>query len=109
MLVTLLTQETGLMRGVLRRARGGKAPQAAAVQVLSLIHVTGHIGHRADLATFREVDLITSSYPLATELDRATAAAVIAELLITFCPLEEPAPRRYRLGRRDRASVGCGR
>jgi DNA repair protein RecO (recombination protein O) len=98
MLVTLLTRDTGLMRGVLRRARGGKAPQAAAVQVLSLIHVTGHLRPGADLATFRQVDLVTSSYPLAADLERATAAAVIAETLITFCPIEEPAPRRFRLG-----------
>ncbi len=98
LLVTLLTGRVGVVRGVLRKARGGKAPQAAAAQVLSLVHVTGAIGRRAELATFHQLDLVTSSYPLATELERSAAAAVVAELLATFCPLEEPAPRRFRLG-----------
>jgi DNA repair protein RecO (recombination protein O) len=98
LLVTLLTGRVGMVRGVLRRARGGKAPQAAAAQVLSLVHVTGAISRRAELATFLQFDLVTSSYPLAKDLERSTAAAVVAELLATFCPLEEPAPRRFRLG-----------
>lgn len=98
LLVTLLTGRIGMVRGVLRRARGGKAPQAAAAQVLSLVHVTGAVSKGAELATFRQLDLVTSSYPLATDLERSTAAAVVAELLATFCPLEEPAPRRFRLG-----------
>jgi DNA repair protein RecO (recombination protein O) len=98
MLVTLLTRKTGATRGVLQNARGGKAPRAAAAQVLSLVHVTGYIGPRAELATFRELDLVTSSFPLAADIERATAAAVVAELLNCFCPQDEPAPRRYRLG-----------
>jgi recombinational DNA repair protein (RecF pathway) len=71
---------------------------AAAAQILSLVHVTGSASRRADLATFHQLDLLTSSYPLAKDLERSTAAAVVAELLTTFCPPEEPAPRRFRLG-----------
>jgi DNA repair protein RecO (recombination protein O) len=98
MLVTLLTAGSGLRRGVLRRARGGKAPQAAAAQILSRVHVTAYSGRRSELATFRQLELVTSSYQLATDLDRVAAAAVVADLLLTFCPPEEPAPRRFRLG-----------
>jgi len=98
LIVALLTRDAGVVRGVLRRARVGKAPQAAAAQILSHVHVTGSSRRGADLATFRQLDLLTSSFPLARELVRSTASAVIAELLLTFCPLEEPAPRRYRLG-----------
>ena len=98
LLLTLLTSRSGVYRGVLRRARGGKAPQAAAAQILSLVHVTGAISRRAELATFHRLDLVASSYPLAADLARSTAAAVVAELLTTFCPPEEPAPRRFRLG-----------
>jgi DNA repair protein RecO len=98
LLISLLTAEAGVVRGVLRRARGGKAPQAAAAQILSRVHATGFAGARAELATFRQLDLLTSSYPVAADLDRAGAAAVVCELLLTFCPEGEPAPRRYRLG-----------
>jgi recombinational DNA repair protein (RecF pathway) len=99
LLVSLLTAEIGLVRGVLRRARGGKTPQAAAAQILSLVHVTGFSTRHAELATFHQLELTTSSYPLANNLERAAAAAVVCELMLTFCPAGEPAPRRFRLAR----------
>jgi DNA repair protein RecO len=98
LLVTMLTRRSGSLRGVLRRARGGKAPQAAAAQILSLVRVTGTVSRQAELATFYQLDLLVSSYPLARDFHRAGAAAVVAELLTTFCPPGEPAPRRFRLG-----------
>ncbi len=98
LLVTVLTPHYGVLRGVLRRARGGKAPQSAITQILSRVHLTAFLGARSELATYRQLDLITSSFPLARDLVRAAASAVVAELLVTFCPLGEPAPRRFRLG-----------
>jgi DNA repair protein RecO (recombination protein O) len=98
LLLSLLTARSGLVRGIFRRARGGKAPRAAAAQTLSLVHATGFVRRNTELATFDDLELLRSSFPVAAELERAAAAAVIAELLITFCPLEEPAPRRFRLG-----------
>lgn len=98
LLVTMLTRRSGSLRGVLRHARGGKAPQTAAAQILSLVRATGTVSRQAELATFYQLDLLTSSYPLARDLHRAAAAAVVAELLTTFCPPGEPAPRRFRLG-----------
>lgn len=98
LLLSLLTAETGLVRGILRNARGGKNPKAAAAQILSHVHVTGFTSRRAELATFHRLEPLRSSYPLATDLERSAAAAVISELLITFCPEGEPARRRFRLG-----------
>lgn len=96
-LVDLLTRHRGVMRGVLRSARGGRAPLRALTQVLSHIRVSAFQGARAELATFREVDLVRSSYPLATSLERAAAAAAVAEMLLTFCPPGEVAVRQFRL------------
>ena len=98
LLLALLSPRLGVVRGVLQRARGGRAPQASAAQILSLVRVAGFAGPHAELATFQRLELITSSYPLAADLDRATAAAVVAELLFTFCSPGEAAPRRFRLG-----------
>ncbi len=98
LLLALLSPRLGVVRGVLRRARGGRAPQAAAAQVLSLVRVTGFAGPHAELATFQRLELVTSSFPVAADLDRAAAAAVTAELLATFCSPGEAAPRRFRLG-----------
>ena len=98
LILTVLTRNTGVQRGVLRRARGGKSPAAAAAQIMSLVHVDLFHRPEADLATFRHVDLVQSSFGLTSELGRTAAAAVVAELLFTFCPPAEPAERAFRLG-----------
>lgn len=98
LILSLLTPSAGVVRAVLRGARGGKSPQAGATQLLSLVHIIAFQGRRAELATVRQVELKLSSYPLASDLERATTAAVVAELLTTFCPQGEPAPRPFRLG-----------
>jgi len=98
LVVAVLTRRNGVQRGVLRRARGGKAPLAGAAQILSRVQVSLYQKQSAELATFRHIDLVTSSYPLASDLQRSAAAAVVAELLLTFCPPGEEAERMFRLG-----------
>jgi hypothetical protein len=98
LVLTVLTRRAGAQRGVLRRARGGKAPAAAAAQIMSLVHVDLFQRPEAELATYRHIDLVTSSFPLTRELGRSAAAAVVAELLLTFCPPAEPSERSFRLG-----------
>ena len=98
LVLTVLTHRSGVQRGVLRRARGGKAPTAAAAQIMSLVHVGLFQKPEAELATYRHLDLVTSSFPLTRELGRSVAAAVVAELLITFCPPGQPSERAFRLG-----------
>ncbi len=98
LILVVLTRGHGVQRGVLRRARGGKAPPAAAAQILSLVHL--NLVHRpqAELATFAHLELVTSSFALAKNIEQATASAVVAELLLTFCPPAEPAETAFRLG-----------
>jgi DNA repair protein RecO len=98
LILTVLTRHAGVQRGVLRRARGGRAPAAAAAQILSLVHISLFQRPEAELATYRHLDLVKSSFPLTRELERSAAAAVIAELLLTFCPPGEPSHHAYRLG-----------
>lgn len=98
LVLTVLTRHDGVHRGVLRRARSGKAPAAAAAQILSLVHVSLFQRPHAELATYHHLDLVTSSYPLTRELGRTAAAAVVSELLTTFCPPAEPSERAFRLG-----------
>jgi len=99
LLISVLTAESGVVRGVARSVRGGKTPAAAAAQVLSLIRLEIFQGAHAELATFRRLELIESSYPLAAELELFAAASAVSELLLTFCPPNEPAERAFRLGR----------
>lgn len=109
LVLTVLTHHHGAVRGVLRGARAGKAPKTSATQILSAVRVTAFQGPHAELATFRALELAQSSFPLASRLETAAAAAVVAELLFTFCPVSEPAERRFRLGRStlDAMLSGC--
>jgi hypothetical protein len=108
LIVAALTRSHGVIRGVLRSARGGKAPTAGSVQILSEVRLSFFRKPTAELATLQRVDLLTSSFPLTADFRRSTAAAVAAELLLTFCPLDEPAPRRYRLGAAALAALLAG-
>lgn len=108
LLLTVLTPGHGPVRGVLRGARGGKAPAAAAAQVLSLVRVAAFLAPHAELATFRRLDLLESSFPLARDLGQFAAANVVAELLLTFCPAYEPAAKPFRLGRAALAGLLAG-
>ncbi|NOZ79711.1 MAG: DNA repair protein RecO, partial [Acidobacteria bacterium] len=96
-IVTVLTAGHGLVRGVLRGARGGKNPLAAATQVLSRVRLTAWRSPNAELATYRAIELERPSFALAEKIARWAAATAVAELLVTFCPLDEPAPRHFRL------------
>ena len=98
LIVAALTRSNGVIRGVLRSARGGKSPTAGSVQILSEVRLSFFRKPSAELATIQRVDLLTSSYPLARDFRRSAAGAVVAELLLTFCPPDEPATRSYRLG-----------
>lgn len=98
LVVSVLCRLQGVQRGVLRAARGGRAPAAAAAQVMSKVRVSLFQKPTAELATFRSIELVTSSFPLSKSLTKAAAGAVVAELLTTFCPPAEPMERAFRLG-----------
>jgi DNA repair protein RecO len=98
LILAVLTRAAGVQRGVLRRARGGKAPLAAAAQVLSHVRVTLFQRPQAELVDVRQIELVTSSFPLTRDLATSAAGSVVAELLATFCPLGEPAEKSFRLG-----------
>jgi DNA repair protein RecO (recombination protein O) len=96
-IVAMLSPEHGLVRGVLRGARGGKAPAAAATQLLSLVRAAWWLRPGAELATFRRVELLRSSFGLSASFEAGAAAAAVAELLLAFCSPGEPQPRHFRL------------
>ncbi len=106
--VALLTRQHGLVRGVLRGARGGKTPKASATQLLSKVHVTAYQGPNAELATFDRVELARPSFALAESVERAGAAAAVSELLLAFCPPAEPAELHYRLADSVAAALLAG-
>lgn len=99
LLLSILSPERGLLRGIFRQARGGRAPRAGLAEVLSTVQAKCYQGPHAEMINFKEIEVEVSSFPLASDFRQASAAAVVAEALLAFCPPEEPAPLPYRLGR----------
>ncbi len=98
LLLAVLSCQRGVVRGVLRDARGGRQPAAAAAQILSQVQFSAFQRPTAEMATFQHLDLLRSSYQLGSDLAAAAAAACTAEMLATFCQPGQPASRQYRLG-----------
>ena len=98
LVLAVICRHHGVQRGILRRARSGKAPAAAAAQILSHVHVSLFQKPTAELATYRHIELIRSSFGLTTQLERSAAGAVVAELLLTYFPPSESSERAFRLG-----------
>jgi len=96
--LTLLTRRSGLLRGMLRNARGAKPRYGAVTQVLSHVRFDAFAAPHAQLATFRSMDPVRLSYGLTETFDGAVVAAAVAELLLTYCPPGEPDERPFRLG-----------
>jgi DNA repair protein RecO len=96
-ILTVLAKDYGLLRGVWRGASGRRNPGGAAGEILSRVHVTVFAKPSAEMVTYNAVDLERSSYPLAGSIERAASAAVVAELMLTFCVEGQPDPRHFRL------------
>lgn len=99
LLVKFLFANEGTVRCVVRGARSRRGgDKTAATQVLSEVDIRLAKGPHAELWTLREIELVTSSYPLAKSLLRAGAAAAVAETLSTFNLEGDEASKAFRLG-----------
>jgi len=96
LIVALLTRQAGQVRALVRRARGGHAPPAAALEPLARVRVSYFERAQVELANLDEVVSVRSTFALASQPEAWAAAQVVAELALTYCPpgqRQEPAFR----------------
>jgi len=96
LVVALLMRQGGQVRLLARRARGARAPQAAALEPLARIRVSYFEKGRSELASLDEAAVVRGSFGLAAQPEAWAAAQVVAELALTYCPpglRQEPAFR----------------
>lgn len=98
-IVSLLTRETGKMRGVARGARGPRSGFAGALEPMTEIRVLAFEKEGRELVTINSAEIVRSSFPLSKDLDRALLLSAFAESLMTFVSESEPAAAFYRLAR----------
>ena len=95
---TFLTERDGVVRAAVRGARG-KSKRAAALQLLSEVAVTFFRKEGADLSRLESVELVRSSFDLATNSGTAMLLPYLAESAATFVPESEPGDEVFRLVR----------
>ncbi|MEB3256460.1 MAG: DNA repair protein RecO [Synechococcaceae cyanobacterium] len=88
-LLTLLSEEEGLVRLAVPGARRPKSSLAAALP-LSLLRL--QVGGRGELRRVRQLQLLRSHSGLGQRLDSLAAAQALVELVLALVPLGQPAP-----------------
>ena len=96
--VSVLARGRGVVRGVVRGARGNTR-KAAALQLLTEVALTIYRREGADLARFDAIEIVKSAFALAGRGDTAMLLPYLAENLLTFVPDSDPGDEVYRLTR----------
>ncbi|MCL2194790.1 MAG: DNA repair protein RecO [Oscillospiraceae bacterium] len=95
-LITVLTEQHGLMRAFANGARRPKSPLHAATQPFAYGQM--QLAQRRDTYTLREAQADGVFFAgLAADITRLALANYFAALCIEFCPQQEPAPEQLRL------------
>lgn len=102
-----LTERDGVIRAAVRGARG-KSRRAASLQLLSEVAVTFFRKEGADLARLEAVELVRSSFDLATRPETAMLLPYLAESAAVFVPEAEPGDEVFRLVRHVLAALRKG-
>jgi DNA repair protein RecO (recombination protein O) len=98
-IVSFLTRDSGKKRGVARGARGPKSAFAGALEPMTEARILYVEKEGRELVSMNSADVLRSSFPLSSDLDRALLLSALAESLQTFVPDSDPAEPFYRLAR----------
>ena len=96
--VSFLTRD-GKKRGVARGSRGPRSAFSGALEPMTEGRVLFFEKENRELVSIDTIDILRSSFPLSTPLDRALLLSALAESLQTFVSDSEPAEPFYRLAR----------
>lgn len=98
-IVSFLTRDAGKKRGVARGARGPRSGFSGALEPMTEVRVLYFEKEGRELVSIDSADVLRSSFPLSSDLDRALLLSALAESLQTFVSDSEPAEPFYRLAR----------
>ncbi len=107
-IVTVLTEEAGKKRVVARGARRLQSAYAGALEPMSEAVVISFEREGRDLHRLDSLELVRSSFPLASELRTGLLLSALAESLITFVSDSDPSEKFFRLARHAMDSLFAG-
>ncbi|HUM02820.1 MAG TPA: DNA repair protein RecO [Thermoanaerobaculia bacterium] len=107
LVAAFLTEHDGVVRAAVRGARGA-SKRGASLQLLSEVAVTFFRKEGADLARIDAIELVRSSFDLASREETAMLLPYVAESAATFVPEFEPGDEVFRLVRHVLAALRGG-
>ena len=107
-IVTLLTEEAGRKRVVARGARRLQSAYSGALEPMTEAVVMAFEKEGRDLHRLDSLELVRSSFPLASDLRTGLLLSAFAETLITFVSDSDPSEKFFRLARHAMDSLFAG-
>jgi DNA repair protein RecO len=98
LVAAVLTKDHGVVRGAVKGARG-RTRRGASLQTLSEVALTYFRKEGAELARLDSIELVKSSFDLASRSETAMLLPYVAESILTFVPESELGGDVYRLTR----------
>ena len=108
-LVSLITEQYGLVKAVAKGARRPKSVFGAALEPVTLITCMIYWRENRDLQNLSAADLIDPYEELKTDLDTLSVASAMVEIALSQTALEDPGANTFRLsveGLNELRSVG---
>lgn len=98
-IVVLLTREQGIVRGVARGAKRLKSRFGSGLEPFSLVKLAYFQKDAVELVSIQRVDLVQSSFAVASNPPFLQKFAYLADVLITLSPPHDPNETLYRMTR----------
>lgn len=107
-IVSFLTRDAGVKRGVARGARGARSAFAGLLEPMTEARVAYFEKDGQELVSIGSLDAIRPSFPLSKDLDSGLLVSALAESLQTFVSDSDPAEPFYRLARHAMDALFAG-
>ena len=96
-IVLCFTRSAGLIRGVAKGARRMKSRFGAALEPFTLVRLEFREKENRELVTITGVEIMTSHFDLATDVECTEALGYMAELVNEFAPPHEANEKLFRM------------
>jgi DNA repair protein RecO (recombination protein O) len=97
LVVSFLTRDQGILRGVAKRARRPKSPFGSGLERLSQVRMSYFQRETSDLVNLDSCDLVVSQFRVLADYRAAVALDYFAEVTEQLLPAAEPNERFFRL------------
>lgn len=98
-IVSCLTRDAGVVRGVARGARRLKSRFGASLEPFTLVSLSYFAKEGRELVSLRQAEILRSYFELSSSAETVAALEYMSELALEFAPPHEPNEKLFRMVR----------